>query len=94
MKIPLYMSARPKTAARSGIVKVPAGEWVVESEGINDSQIEILSALSPLTILESNRLGLPLTISGPAYLVAEFSSRGTEEFVSVFARRLDCQPST
>lgn len=87
MKIPIFLSARPKFATeRSAIIRIPSGQWNIISDN-NDSQIVIRMSDVPLTILEKEKMPIPCMIVGPCYLLAEIIFKGTEPHISVFAEK-------
>lgn len=88
MKIPIFLSANPQVATRSGIVRLPEGEWVISGE-FSDTRVSIAIANEPLTLMENIDKQIPLTdpihISGPKYVVAFVTYRGTESHFNVHA---------
>lgn len=87
MRLPLFLSARPQYAQRSGIVKINTGKWIVVGEGVGDSVIIIRASGDPLSLLNVEPVPIPFEVEGPKYLVAEFQQRGSEQFINVFAVR-------
>jgi hypothetical protein len=91
MRIPLFLSANPERASRSGIIRLTDGEWVVAGDDLIDSVIEIAAGDDPFTILAQPRMSIPIGVQGPAYVLGFIEKKGTEKFFSVHATRVERQ---
>ena len=83
MRIALLIGANPKIATHGPTVRLLRGRWTLTFEGLKDSA---------LTLKFTDRhLLLPNTkefiVTEPEFVMLEFSNRGTENTISVFADR-------
>jgi hypothetical protein len=89
MRIPIFLSANPKTARdHSGIVKLYDGEWRIINT-CEDTQVQIVIDNDPLTILSAPEAVELENIKAPCYVLARITKRGTEQYFDVFAEKLN-----
>jgi hypothetical protein len=83
MRIALLTGAHPQRSKGGPIVRLPAGKWSIEGEGVVNTRLHLLIGISEMP----NELG-EYEFEGPVDVAVAFAERGNESHVSVFARKV------
>lgn len=86
MQLTLLCGADPKHCARGPSVRLQAGRWKLQCEGIKDSSLYLTLESNKETISVQHDAEFVLEIPGIVWL--DFRNRGRENYITVNAQRV------